>query len=324
MSVAEKHSVKGTRENIFNSARVRHLVGLRLYRNRYIYLMILPVVVYFILLKYVPMWFLRSAFYDYKLLKGFDSKFVGWKNFERLLSNPNLMNYIGNTLKLNLTALVILFPMPMFFALMLNELRSEKFKRVIQTTTYFPYFISWVVYGGIVSALLTSDGGLINNVMMDAHLISRPINFLSESQYFYAIVIISSAIKGTGWGSVVYVAAIAGVDQAIYEAARIDGANRWQTAFKVTLPSIAPTVTVLLLLAISGILGSGFDRIYMLQNPLNLVRSEVLDTFVYKMGISSRRFSYTTAIGLFRSVLAVLLLGGGNLLSKKLTGNGLF
>lgn len=137
-------------------------------------------------------------------------------------------------------------------------------------------------------------------------------------------MIISSAIKGTGWGSVVYVAAIAGVDQAIYEAARIDGANRWQTAFKVTLPSIAPTVTVLLLLAISGILGSGFDRIYMLQNPLNLVRSEVLDTFVYKMGISSRRFSYTTAIGLFRSVLAVLLLGGGNLLSKKLTGNGLF
>ena len=219
---------------------------------------------------------------------------------------------------------VITFPIPIFFALMLNELRSEKFKRVIQTTTYFPYFISWVVYGGIVSALLTSDGGLINNVMMDAHLISRPINFLSESQYFYAIVIISSAIKGTGWGSVVYVAAIAGVDQAIYEAARIDGANRWQTAFKVTLPSIAPTVTVLLLLAISGILGSGFDRIYMLQNPLNLVRSEVLDTFVYKMGISSRRFSYTTAIGLFRSVLAVLLLGGGNLLSKKLTGNGLF
>jgi putative aldouronate transport system permease protein len=159
---------------------------------------------------------------------------------------------------------------------------------------------------------------------MNLHLIGKPINFLSESEYFYTIVIISSVIKGTGWSSVVYVAAIAGVDQAIYEAARIDGANRWQIAFRVTLPSIASTITVLLLLAISGILGSGFDRIYMLQNPLNLVRSEVLDTFVYKVGISSRRFSYTTAVGLFRSILAVILLGGGNMLSKKLTGNGLF
>lgn len=286
-------------------------------------------VVFLAIFAYIPMIGIALAFknldYSMNVMKDLMTKpWVGFENFVKFIRDAQFKTVMLNTLSLGVLELVITFPIPIFFALMLNELRNEKFKRVIQTTTYFPYFISWVVYGGIVSALLTSDGGLINNVMMDAHLISRPINFLSESQYFYAIVIISSAIKGTGWGSVVYVAAIAGVDQAIYEAARIDGANRWQTAFKVTLPSIAPTVTVLLLLAISGILGSGFDRIYMLQNPLNLVRSEVLDTFVYKMGISSRRFSYTTAIGLFRSVLAVLLLGGGNLLSKKLTGNGLF
>ena len=297
--------------------------------NWQIFLMAMAGVVFLAIFAYIPMIGIAMAFknldYSMNVMKDLMTKpWVGFENFVKFIRDAQFKTVMLNTLSLGVLELVITFPIPIFFALMLNELRSEKFKRVIQTTTYFPYFISWVVYGGIVSALLTSDGGLINNVMMDAHLISRPINFLSESQYFYAIVIISSAIKGTGWGSVVYVAAIAGVDQAIYEAARIDGANRWQTAFKVTLPSIAPTVTVLLLLAISGILGAGFDRIYMLQNPLNLVRSEVLDTFVYKMGISSRRFSYTTAIGLFRSVLAVLLLGGGNLLSKKLTGNGLF
>ena len=297
--------------------------------NWQIFLMAMAGVVFLAIFAYIPMIGIAMAFknldYSMNVMKDLMTKpWVGFENFVKFIRDAQFKTVMLNTLSLGVLELVITFPIPIFFALMLNELRNEKFKRVIQTTTYFPYFISWVVYGGIVSALLTSDGGLINNVMMDAHLISRPINFLSESQYFYAIVIISSAIKGTGWGSVVYVAAIAGVDQAIYEAARIDGANRWPTAFKMTLPSIAPTVTVLLLLAISGILGSGFDRIYMLQNPLNLVRSEVLDTFVYKMGISSRRFSYTTAIGLFRSVLAVLLLGGGNLLSKKLTGNGLF
>ena len=297
--------------------------------NWQIFLMAMAGVVFLAIFAYIPMIGIAMAFknldYSMNVMKDLMTKpWVGFENFVKFIRDAQFKTVMLNTLSLGVLELVITFPIPIFFALMLNELRNEKFKRVIQTTTYFPYFISWVVYGGIVSALLTSDGGLINNVLMDAHLISRPINFLSESQYFYAIVIISSAIKGTGWGSVVYVAAIAGVDQAIFEAARIDGANRWQTAFKVTLPSIAPTVTVLLLLAISGILGSGFDRIYMLQNPLNLVRSEVLDTFVYKMGISSRRFSYTTAIGLFRSVLAVLLLGGGNLLSKKLTGNGLF
>ena len=297
--------------------------------NWQIFLMAMAGVVFLAIFAYIPMIGIAMAFknldYSMNVMKDLMTKpWVGFENFVKFIRDAQFKTVMLNTLSLGVLELVITFPIPIFFALMLNELRNEKFKRVIQTTTYFPYFISWVVYGGIVSALLTSDGGLINNVLMDARLISRPINFLSESQYFYAIVIISSAIKGTGWGSVVYVAAIAGVDQAIYEAARIDGANRWQTAFKVTLPSIAPTITVLLLLAISGILGSGFDRIYMLQNPLNLVRSEVLDTFVYKMGISSRRFSYTTAIGLFRSVLAVLLLGGGNLLSKKLTGNGLF
>ncbi len=171
---------------------------------------------------------------------------------------------------------------------------------------------------------VSSDGGFINDVLLHLGIINQPISFLSQPAYFYPIIIISSVIKGTGWGSVVYVSAIAGVDQEIYEAAHIDGANRRQTAFLVTLPCIMPTVMVMLLLAISGILNSGFDRIYMLQNPLNLLRSEVLDTYVYKVGIASRRYSYTTAVGLFRSVVAVVLLGTSNYIAKKKTGNGIF
>lgn len=297
--------------------------------NWQIFLMAMAGVVFLAIFAYIPMVGLVMAFknldYSMNVMKDLVNKpWVGFDNFVKFIQDAQFKTVMMNTLSLGVLELVFTFPIPIFFALLLNELRSSKFKRVIQTTTYFPHFISWVVYGGIVSALLTSDGGLVNSFLLDMKLVDKPINFLSESEYFYAIVIIFSAIKGTGWGSVVYVAAIAGVDQAIYEAARIDGANRRQIAFKVTLPSIAPTITVLLLLAISGILGSGFDRIYMLQNPLNLIKSEVLDTFVYKVGISSRRFSYTTAVGVFRSVLAVILLGGGNLISKKLTGNGLF
>ena len=263
--------------------------------------------------------------YTLNVMKDLQTKpFVGLENFIKFVQDAQFKNVMMNTICLNVLELVITFPIPILFALLLNELRSSKFRRVVQTCTYFPYFISWVVYGGIVLAFLSSDGGFINNILSQLGLIDNSITFMSNPDYFYAIVIVSSAIKGTGWGSVIYVAAITGVDPQIYEAARIDGANRLQMARSVTLPSIASTITVLLLLAISGLLNSGFDRIYMLQNPLNLSRSEVLDTYIYKIGISQRRFSFTTAVGVFKSIVAVVLLTGGHLISKKCTGRGLF
>jgi putative aldouronate transport system permease protein len=286
-------------------------------------------VVFLLIFAYVPMVGVVIGFknmdYSLNIMKDLVSKpFVGLENFIKFTQDAQFKSVMVNTLSLSLLELVFTFPLPILFALLLNELRSSRFKRVVQTATYFPYFISWIVYGGIVMAFLSSDGGFINSILIQLGLLQKPVNFMSRPEYFYPIVIISSAIKGTGWGSVIYMAAISGVDPQIYEAARIDGANRRQTALNVTLPSIATTITVLLLLAISGILGSGFDRIYMLQNPLNLLKSEVLDTYIYKVGISQRRFSYTTAVGVFRSVLAVLLLSVGNFTSKKMTGNGLF
>lgn len=297
--------------------------------NWQVFLMAMLGVAFLLVFAYVPMFGIAIAFknmdYSMNFMKDLVNKpWVGLENFAKFIHDAQFATVMTNTLMLGILELVCTFPLPILFALLINELRSSAFRRVAQTATYFPHFISWVVYGGIVTAFLSSDGGFINNVLMALGVIQKPVNFMSEANAFYPIVIISTAIKETGWGSVIYVAAIAGVDQQIYEAAQIDGANRRQTAFRVTLPCILPTVTIMLLLALSGILGSGFDRIYMLQNPLNLARSEVLDTYIYKVGLSQRRFSYTTTVGLFRSIIAVILLGSGNWASKRLTGNGLF
>ena len=297
--------------------------------NWQIFIMAMAGVAFLFVFSYIPMIGILIGFkdldYTLNVMKDLQTKpFVGLENFIKFVQDAQFKNVMMNTICLNVLELVITFPIPILFALLLNELRSSKFRRVVQTCTYFPYFISWVVYGGIVLAFLSSDGGFINNILLQLGLIDNSITFMSNPDYFYAIVIVSSAIKGTGWGSVIYVAAITGVDPQIYEAARIDGANRLQMARSVTLPSIASTITVLLLLAISGLLNSGFDRIYMLQNPLNLSRSEVLDTYIYKIGISQRRFSFTTAVGVFKSIVAVVLLTGGHLISKKCTGRGLF
>jgi putative aldouronate transport system permease protein len=172
--------------------------------------------------------------------------------------------------------------------------------------------------------MISSDGGVLNDLLVWLKLIPDRIAFASKPQYFWSIVIISSLIKGLGWGAVIYIAAIAGVDQEIYDSAIIDGANRLQTAVRITIPCIAGTITVMLLLSVSGLLNSSFDQIYILQNPLNLSRSEVLDTFIYKIGIAQRRYSYTTAIGLFKSMVSMLLLCSSHMLAKKLTGRGLF
>lgn len=297
--------------------------------NWQIFIMAMAGVAFLFVFSYIPMIGILIGFkdldYTLNVMKDLQTKpFVGLENFIKFVQDAQFKNVMMNTICLNVLELVITFPIPILFALLLNELRSSKFRRVVQTCTYFPYFISWVVYGGIVLAFLSSDGGFINNILLQLGLIDNSITFMSNPDYFYAIVIVSSAIKGTGWGSVIYVAAITGVDPQIYEAARIDGANRLQMARSVTLPSIASTITVLLLLAISGLLNSGFDRIYMLQNPLNLSRSEVLDTYIYKIGISQRRFSFTTAVGVFKSIVAVVLLTGGHLISKKCAGRGLF
>lgn len=311
------------KETIFNSKKVRHRVGQRLYRNRYIYLMVIPVVVYFLLFKYMPMWFLRSSFYDYKLLKGFEgSKFVGFKWFERLLTNPDLLNYIGNTLKLNLSALLFLFPMPVIFALLLGELRSARFMKAVQTVSYLPHFVSTVVLVSMIGTILSPSIGSL--AKLTKALGGTPVNYLSKPEYFVAINVVSGFWQAVGWDAVIYVSTLMGIDRGLYEAARIDGANRWQQILHVSLPGLSTTFVILLIMQIGQLLNVNFEKVYLLQNNLNLSASEMLPTFVYKTGMESQKYGYATAAGLFNSILSVILVLIANTVSRKVSEISLF
>lgn len=310
------------KQTILNSPLERKRVGLRIWRNRYIYLMILPVVIYLVLLKYMPMWFLRSAFYDYKLLQGFDSKFVGFSNFTRLFNNPNLLRYIGNTLKLNLSALLILFPAPIVFAMLLGQLRSARYRKTVQTISYLPHFVSTVVLVSMITTLISPSIGSL--AALAKSLGRTPVNYLSSPEYFVPINVISGFWQAVGWESVIYVAALAGIDPEMYEAARIDGANRWAQAIYITLPSLATTIILLLIMRVGRMLDINFEKVYLLQNNLNLAASEMLPTFVYKTGIEGRKWGYATAAGLFNSVISVVLVIGANYVSRRYSETSLF
>ena len=301
----------------------RKHVANRIWQNRYIYMMVIPVLVYMILFKYMPMYFLRASFYDYKLLKGFEgSKYVGLKWFERLLSSPDLWQYIKNTLSLNLLSLAIVFPAPLVFAILLNEIHSAPYKKIVQTVSYLPHFISTVVLVSMINTICSPSLGVLAKIYKSMGM--TPVNFMGNPDYFYAINIISGLWQGTGWNAVIYISAIAGIDACLYEAARIDGANRWKQILHVTIPGLLPTFILLLIMQIGQLLNCVFDKIYLLQNTLNLQVSEMLPTYVYKTGRISQKYGLATAGGLFNSVISVVLVLIANTISRKVSETSLF
>lgn len=302
--------------------RVQHTPWTRLkrqlWRNRYIYLMVLPILVYLFLFKYRPMWFLRSAFYDYKLLRGFEgSKYVGVRWFKRLFTNPNLLHYIGNTLKLNLSAVIFLFPLPMVFAILLNELRHVPFKKTVQTISYLPHFVSTVVMVSMITTIVSPSLGLLGRLARSMG--QTPVNYLADPRYFVAINVISGAWQSIGWDAVIYMSALAGIDQGLYEAARIDGANRWKQTLHVTLPGLMTTFILIFIMRMGQMLSVNFEKVYLLQNNLNLPASEMLPTFIYKTGMESHNYGYATAAGLFNAAVSLVLVFFANRVSRKLT-----
>ena len=295
----------------------------RIWRNRWIYMMVIPVLVYFILLRYVPMFFLRISLYDYKLLKGFEgSKWVGLKWYEKMLENKNLWPYIWNTLKLNVWALVVLFPAPVIFAILLNELNSVHYKKLVQTISYLPHFISTVVLVSMIKTFISPSIGTLANVVKSMGGV--PVDYLNDPNYFVTINVISGVWQTVGWDAVIYIAALAGIDQGLYEAARIDGANRFQQILHVTLPGLAGTFITLLILQMGKMMNVRFDKVYLLQTNLNLSASEMLATWTYKLGMVDRKYSYGAAVGLFNSVLNVILVFAANALSRRYSETSLF
>lgn len=249
---------------------------------------------------------------------------AGWDQFRDFLTDPDFMDIMKNTLGLNLLQLLINFPAPIIFAILMSELLSDKFKKMVQTVTFFPHFLSWVIFGGIFIGLLDYDTGFVNTILVKLGLVSEPVDILGGEEYFWGLIIITSLLKGLGWGSIIYVAAISGVPREQYEAAILDGANRWHKIRYVTLPAIAPTITLFFILSISGLLNNGVDHLWVFQNANNITRSEVLDTFIYKFGIPYQRYGYATAIGLMKSMVSVFLLVTGNAVCKKISGKGIY
>jgi putative aldouronate transport system permease protein len=301
----------------------------RLFRNRmasqkYIQLMALFGVLWMIIFNYIPMYGLIIAFKEYSIIKSIsEAPWVGLMQFKEFLQDDNFWIVLKNTLGISLIKLLIGFPLPIIFALMLNELTSLKFKKAVQTISYLPHFISWVVLGGILTTWL-ADIGVLNDILLGLGVISERTNFLAEPDNFWAIVILSDIWKELGWSAIIYLAAISGVSTELYESATIDGANRFQKMWHVTLPSIRPTITILFILAVSGVLNSNFDQILILRNSLNESASNVIDIYVYQLGIQNARYSYATAVGLLKAIIAFILLLSANKITKKLDGTSLF
>lgn len=285
--------------------------------------MIIPGIIWMIIFNYIPMYGITIAFKDYKITSSiFDAPWAGLKYFKQFFGHSQFWMIMRNTLGINGLKLLIGFPLPIIFAIQLNELRNERFKRVAQTISYLPYFISWVVLGGIMITWL-SESGFINELFIKMGLIKEGIPFLAkeELKYFWSISIISDIWKNLGWNSIIFLAAISGINQELYEAATIDGAGRWGKIRHVTLPGIRGTVSIMFILAVGNLMRSNFDQIMVLRNPLNRPASEVVDIFVYRMGIESGRYSFAAAAGLFNSVFSLGLLLIANKIVKRLSGS---
>lgn len=292
-------------------------------------LMVIPWILLILVFSYFPMYGLIMAFQQYNLgdTIGF-SKWVGLQHFQAFFQAPELLQIIRNTLSISFLKLIFCFPLPIILALMLNEVRYATFKRTIQTITYLPHFISWVVVAGLTFDILSIDGGIVNHFLISLHLIKEPILFMGEPNYFWPIVIITDVWKEIGWGAIIYIAAISSIDQELYQAASIDGAGRMRKIWHITLAGIKPTIVILLILSIGGILNAGFEQILLLTNNLRnsmvYETSEIIDTYVYRVGISQMRFSYATAAGIFKSVLSVILLVIANKAANKINDEGLW
>jgi len=292
-------------------------------KHKMLYLLSVPGIVYFLVFKYIPMAGGVIAFQNYNIFKGITgSEWVGLEQFQRMFQYADFLRILKNTLLIAFYDLLFAFPAPIIAALLLNELRHVLYKRVVQTVIYMPHFLSWVIIGGISLAVLGIDQGLVNHFL--DWLGFERLFFLGDAEYIRGVLVGAGVWRDTGWGTIIYLAAIAGINPDLYEAAEVDGANRWKQTLSITLPSMMPTIVILFLLQVGNFLDFGFERVFVFLNTLNISNGDILDTYIYRMGLLNQQFSYTTAVGMFKSVVGLLLLAVGNTISRKATGESLY
>ncbi|HZG57403.1 ABC transporter permease [Paenibacillus sp.] len=302
--------------------RLRATIGFML-KYKTLYALSVPGILYFLVFKYVPLLGSVIAFQNYNLFKGFSgSPWAGMQHFEKMFAHYDFIRILKNTIYLGLLDVAVAFPAPIVLALLLNEVRKLAFKRTVQTIIYAPHFLSWVIISGIFIGILSPSSGFVNQMLGWFGI--EPIYFLVENSWIRPVLVGSGIWRDVGYGTIIYLAALTAINPELYEAAEMDGANRWKQTLAITLPSLLPVITVLFLLKIGEFLDFGFERVYVFQNSLNLDSSEILDTFIYKAGLQQMQYSYATAIGLFKSVVGLMLLVIANTLSRKATGESLY
>jgi putative aldouronate transport system permease protein len=307
----------------------RHKLWSTLKAQKYLYLMMLPAIIWAILFAYTPMIGLYMSFVNFQPTLGgfwtnlFHSEFIGLDWFKYFFNNGDFLIVMRNTIASTLITIVFSFPVPILIAIAINEIKSVNFKKTVQTASYLPHFISWVIAANIIITLLSSDGA-INAILKFLHISNEGILFLQEGKYFWWIVALGNTWKDMGYNSIIYLAAISSINPELYEAAKVDGANRFKQIRFITLPYLKPTIVILLILALGGILNAGFDQHFLLGNELTREYSDVLATYSFRYGIQNGMFSYASAVGMFSSVVAFIIVLIVNYIAKKTNGHSLF
>lgn len=301
----------------------RAIIKKDLCKNWKLYLIFLPVLIYYIVFMYVPMYGAVIAFKDFSPMKGImGSDWVGLYHFKDFFTSPDFKKILFNTLNISISSIVWGFPAPIILALMINEVRTKVLKRGVQTITYMPHFISLVVVCGIIKTFLGTDG-FVTQLLSKIGLCEAS-NMLGNKNYFVPIYVLSGIWQEIGWGSIIYLAALTGINQDLYEAAEVDGAGKWRQLFSITLPSLVPTIIVMLILRMGSVMTVGFEKIILLYNPLTMDTADVIQSYVYRRGLVESNFSYSTAVGLFNSVVNCILLFTTNFISKRSTGESIW
>lgn len=295
-----------------------------LIHNWQLWIMLLPGIIYIFVFCYVPMYGVQLAFRDYDFTAGITGgKWVGLKYFKQYFESSMFIPTLRNTFVIALTSIVVGFPAPIILAMIINQIKNNKWKRIVQTTVYIPYFISVVVLVSMINILFKNDSGVISNFLKMIHLVGENVDILGKQSAFVPLYVLTGVWQSMGWNSIIFIAALSSVDTQLYDACKIDGANRWQTMWNIDFPAILPTIMILLILNMGNILSVSFDKVFLMQNSLNLGASQVISTYVYSVGIKSAQFSFGAAVGLFNTVINFVFLLITNGISKKATGTGL-
>jgi putative aldouronate transport system permease protein len=306
-----------------NKKNIKNSMFYGYWKHKYLTMLFIPAIVYYIVFHYVPLYGIQIAFKDYIFTKGiWGSKWVGFEYFKELLTLGSFWEVFRNTIIISFYKFVIGFPAPIIFAILLNEIRLIRFKKFVQTVSYLPHFLSWVILGGLFIQFLSPSSGPINMLLQGLGI--KPIYFIADPKWFRSVLVSTSVWKGIGWGSIIYLAALSGINPELYEAATIDGANRFHKIRYITLPELAPVITIMLIFALGGLINDDFDQVFNMYNDAVLSTGDVISTYAYRAGLVKMQYSFSTAVGLFKNIISFILVLGTNAIAKRINDYGIW